>query len=346
MAFLDNSGDIILDAVLTDLGRQRLADGTAGSSTIVKFGLGDDEINYGTYDLAHPSGSAYYDLEIMQTPVFQATTATNANINYGLLKLTDTSLLYLPAISLNDGKLAVAVKRYVNMIYLCVNDETWRKVTSADTTTGPTDMKGIGTALQVANASTPFVILESGLDTFEIAATSANRSSYLVSPGLVDNTFTIMADSRLITRVGSLIPSSYLRNDDVNYVTEDLRLGFTTTTGTSDNLENYNSFTVRGINDGITEPATSGNDNDISAIKGPRGTLGGLNFDVPAELKTIAGGTTAREFSQYGTVNADLFSLGGSVAKYDYIDTTVYIMGDNSSATLQLPVRIIRYHGT
>ena len=27
MAFLDNSGDIILDAVLTDLGRKRLAEG-------------------------------------------------------------------------------------------------------------------------------------------------------------------------------------------------------------------------------------------------------------------------------------------------------------------------------
>ena len=58
MAFLDNSGDIILDAVLTELGRKRLAD---GDFQILKFGLGDDEINYGTYDLSHPSGSAYYD---------------------------------------------------------------------------------------------------------------------------------------------------------------------------------------------------------------------------------------------------------------------------------------------
>ena len=35
MAFLDNSGDIILDAVLTDLGRQRLAKGD-GSFKITK----------------------------------------------------------------------------------------------------------------------------------------------------------------------------------------------------------------------------------------------------------------------------------------------------------------------
>ena len=42
MAFLDNSGDIILDAVLTDTGRFRLAKGD-GSFKIVKFALGDDE---------------------------------------------------------------------------------------------------------------------------------------------------------------------------------------------------------------------------------------------------------------------------------------------------------------
>ena len=43
MAFLDNSGDIILDAVLTDTGRMRLAKGD-GSFNITKFALGDDEV--------------------------------------------------------------------------------------------------------------------------------------------------------------------------------------------------------------------------------------------------------------------------------------------------------------
>ena len=48
MAFLDNSGDIILDAVLTDTGRFRLAKGD-GSFKIAKFAFGDDEINYKLY---------------------------------------------------------------------------------------------------------------------------------------------------------------------------------------------------------------------------------------------------------------------------------------------------------
>ena len=74
MAFLDNSGDIILDAVLTDVGRQRLAKGD-GSFRITKFALADDEIDYTLYRNgnstlgAHPSGSAYYAIQIEQTPI-------------------------------------------------------------------------------------------------------------------------------------------------------------------------------------------------------------------------------------------------------------------------------------
>lgn len=45
MSFLDNSGDIILDMVLTDTGRFRLAKGD-GSFKIAKFACGDDEIDY------------------------------------------------------------------------------------------------------------------------------------------------------------------------------------------------------------------------------------------------------------------------------------------------------------
>ncbi len=46
MGFLDHStNNIILDAVLTDIGRQFLAKND-GSFSIHKFALGDDEVNY------------------------------------------------------------------------------------------------------------------------------------------------------------------------------------------------------------------------------------------------------------------------------------------------------------
>ena len=43
MAFQDNSGTIILDAVLTDVGRKRMVQ---GKFRVSKFLLGDDELDY------------------------------------------------------------------------------------------------------------------------------------------------------------------------------------------------------------------------------------------------------------------------------------------------------------
>jgi len=88
MGFLDNSGDIILDAVLTDTGRKRLARGD-GSFNVSKFALGDDEINYNLYNKNHSSGSAYYDIEILQTPVLEAFTN-----NTSTMKRSESVLLY------------------------------------------------------------------------------------------------------------------------------------------------------------------------------------------------------------------------------------------------------------
>ena len=103
MAFLDNSGDIILDAVLTDTGRMRLARGD-GSFKITKFALGDDEIDYSLYknanntNGAHSSGSAYYDIQILQTPVLEAFTNNGSMIKSKLLSVPRTNILYLPVI--------------------------------------------------------------------------------------------------------------------------------------------------------------------------------------------------------------------------------------------------------
>ena len=102
MAFLDNSGDILLDAVLTDTGRMRLAKGD-GSFKIVKFALGDDEINYELYNRDHTSGSAYYDLEVAQTPVLEAFTDNAASCRNKLVTYDNLELLFLPVLKLNES---------------------------------------------------------------------------------------------------------------------------------------------------------------------------------------------------------------------------------------------------
>ena len=123
MAFLDNSGDIILDAVLTDTGRMRLAKGD-GSFSITKFAFGDDEINYKLYDKNHSSGSAYYDIEILQTPVLEAFTNNTSLLKSKLLSISRTNLLYLPVIRRNstDG---LADNASTNMLTVLADENTY-----------------------------------------------------------------------------------------------------------------------------------------------------------------------------------------------------------------------------
>ena len=121
MAFLDNSGDIILDAVLTDTGRMRLARGD-GSFKIVKFALGDDEINYELYNKNHASGSAYYDLEILQTPVLEAFTDNAASMKSKLVSIPRNNLLYLPVLKLNEVYDTTATAKHTSGFFLVAVD--------------------------------------------------------------------------------------------------------------------------------------------------------------------------------------------------------------------------------
>jgi hypothetical protein len=95
MGFLNNSGDIILDVVLTDHGRKTLSRGD-GSFKITKFALGDEEVNYARYNSSHSSGSSYYDLEILQTPVLEAFTDNAASMKTKLITYENLELLFLP----------------------------------------------------------------------------------------------------------------------------------------------------------------------------------------------------------------------------------------------------------
>jgi hypothetical protein len=122
MAFLDNSGDIILDAVLTDTGRMRLAKGD-GSFKIAKFALGDDEINYELYNKNHASGSAYYDIEIIQSPVLEAFTNNTSMLKSKLVTISRTNLLYLPQI-INNTTVGLSSNSTNNILTVLVDQST------------------------------------------------------------------------------------------------------------------------------------------------------------------------------------------------------------------------------
>ncbi len=112
MAYLDNS-EIIVDAILTKKGREKLAAGQA--LNITQFALGDDEIDYELYDAAHPKGSAYYDSAIRAIPILEASPDETQNLRYKLVTLPKGTTK-IPQVSIgvteirtnqNAGKIAV-----------------------------------------------------------------------------------------------------------------------------------------------------------------------------------------------------------------------------------------------
>jgi hypothetical protein len=93
VGYLDNSGEIFIDAVLTDEGRERLSRND-GSFAIVRFRFGDDEIDYRFWN--ELTGSDSKDRKILDTPVFEAMTNEAVALRYPLVTIRNSRLQYLP----------------------------------------------------------------------------------------------------------------------------------------------------------------------------------------------------------------------------------------------------------
>lgn len=98
MGFLDSStNNIILDAVLTDLGRAMLARND-GSFSIVKFALGDDGVDY---SIIQKFGRTVGKEKIEKnTPILEASTNGNIALKHRLVTISNPNLLRMPTLSL------------------------------------------------------------------------------------------------------------------------------------------------------------------------------------------------------------------------------------------------------
>lgn len=98
MGFLDNStNNIIIDAVLTDLGRIALARND-GSFEIAKFALGDDEVDYGIIEkFGRTVGK---EKIIKNTPVLDANTNSAVALQSKLVSLPIPNLNRVPIVQL------------------------------------------------------------------------------------------------------------------------------------------------------------------------------------------------------------------------------------------------------
>jgi len=319
MGFLDNSGDIILDAVLTDLGRKRLAEGN-GSFKVAKFALGDDEIDYGLYDKNNTSGSAYYDINILQTPVLEAFTNNMSSMKSRLMSIARNDLLYLPVIKPNTLASAGSETDAQFGTYLILADQTTVLTLQSEGTNAllAGQMNG-----DVPTAGGGSIRVDQGLDTTELTADS------IIAADLLETQYFIQMDNRLGFLAG---PSTNNNSTET--------LGFTPTSLDDDNIATY-VFTLNDDSDVVTN-IPQGNP---SPIAGPRGTSVSFKIGSSLDLKT-----SAFLFNQLGTVGTttitgngtDLGPGAATPTSYKFIDSTIRISGITTGYTIDLPVRFVK----
>ena len=303
MGLLDNSGDIIIDAVLTDAGRERLARGD-NSFKIVKFALGDDEINYELFNATHPSGSAYQDIEILQTPVLEAPTDNGGALKHKLISIPRNDLLYLPVVKVNEENQANQRRQSggsVGTFVVCVNK------TSEDSFQ---PQNGIMFG-ENPDAGNIFIRVDQGLDTTEI---SSNRS---LDDTLVETRYIVEIDNRF----GQLVSINGVDLARPSYVDDD-------------NIASYN-FALGVDSDYVSENAVRGTSAG-QTIAGPRGTT--LQFKVLASLDL---NSSTYYFNQLGS-NVSMTDKAGASVTFDYIDTYIRVFGATTGRSVDIPVRYIR----
>ena len=356
MAYNDTSDSIIINATLTEKGKKLLS---RGRFKVAKFALGDDEIDYSLFNPEDRDDDTYFPA-LLNTKILEAYKDKNKNIQFGLnshdsgiLYLsTETieflepnlhaNLEYLPALKLNN-KLSYSPTLRNGRYYVSVNDETTRKVIESVTNFN---------FLQANNYETVKIVVESGIDNTgptEVAPTVGNRQEKIIKTFLLDKDFYVYADNRFVSTIVGIQQNS----EFLNFASGEKIINFKTAPeSVAISLENefeyfatYPLKTIQNLmfDEGATTPLTWSY--RYSALHGPRGAVSALNIKVDNELKVNSSGIRDARFSDYGTIDNYLFSEM-STSKFDYIDTTIYIIGGTTNARLQVPIRIIRYAGT
>tara|TARA_R110002124_G_scaffold116400_9_gene272905 strand:+ start:58317 stop:59264 length:948 start_codon:yes stop_codon:yes gene_type:complete len=314
MSFLDNSGDIILDAVLTDAGRERLAKGD-GSFKITKFALGDDEINYGNFDSTDPRGSAFYDLEILQTPVLEAFTNNTSNLKSKLITITRTNILYLPIMLINgNGGSAggipltdTGISVGGNIIPVAADSATMAGPAGSTTAVAaPRLNAAVGfNAYNAATSDSTPIVIDQGLNTNAISPATS------IPTDLYESQYQIQLDNRLfsLATVGAVVASPDFVDDD--------------------SIASYSVASADYISQ-IESVETAG-----SPIAGPRGSR--LTFGLRSSLDVQS---STYLFTTLGSEVSD------GTNTYYYIDTTVRVIGLTTGNSMDLPVRLFKYKST
>jgi hypothetical protein len=327
MAFLDNSGDIILDAVLTDLGRKRLA---AGNFRISKFALGDEEINYNLFNANDSRGSAFYDLEIMQTPVLEAFTSDQSLMKTRLLSFARNNILYMPVLKLNNKYSACKPDANISGFHLISDNTT---LTNSDTATGLVD-EGFINGLMDASGQTTHVCVDQGID----SGNDGLNIGQDLDPALLETAFIVKVDHRLLRLQAYTGENSY-RTLTNQFIDDDAVATYYVIQGQEGSPILGPRAEVAGrTRDKITPTSTELT--DIGTTEMFAGPLGNILRIVPRVSNSVQQSTSL--FTELGSTASSLSYRGGTISSYRYIDTVMNVTGVTTGYSIDVPIRIIK----
>jgi len=215
MGFLDHStNNIIIDAVLTDQGRQMLAD-NRGRFKIAFFSLADDEVDY---TIIEKFGRAVGKEKISKnTPIFEAQTKANLALKNRLLTLPDPTVIRLPSLSLTATNLTS------NILAFNTSTSTTNAVSVEQVITGETTIPdGVSDTTFTVLVPDRFLSVQGKTEisvesTTRIASYSVTRSetnksngamanlTLILQPGLDDTIFNIYGDSDNKNKITSVV---------------------------------------------------------------------------------------------------------------------------------------------
>jgi len=316
MAFQDNSGDIILDVVLTDEGRRRLAKGD-GSFKITKFALGDEEINYELYNTAHSSGSSHYDLEILQTPILEAFTNNTSTMKTKLLSIPRNDLLYLPILKLNEVA-STDVQMHASGSYMI----------SADRSTEDDTLQGTNNCIAIASDNThvPGFILGASLSQagsyirVDAGIDNKNSTTSITDTSLVETQFMIEMDSRF----GQLVSTDGKTRLSPDSVDDDHQAIY---------------ILSKAINPSFVQtPAVSNETSTTKPIQGP--VFANVIFKILASQNLQTG------YYYFDRMGGSTTMLGydGGQSNVKFIDSIVRVSGVTTGYSLDIPVRYVKLY--
>jgi hypothetical protein len=337
MAFIDNSGDIILDAVLTDEGRRRLAAGD-GSFRIAKFALGDDEIDYSLYensnhpDGRHASGSAYYDLSILQSPVLEAFTNNVGSVRSKLINYTRNDFLYLPVIELNNLKLPTTPGSRFSTFTSVVPSNGYLITADITTSQAFNDLdKASGVLMGDTNsvqAQSP-IVFDQGLDSVDLSAAMMD-----IGDPRRETQYMLELDNRLF----EVMPST---NENTvatpSYIDDDQVATYLFMMNTNPHYFAPNA-TVNDFN-------LENNGNVTAAQQSPIGssTLGTGRFGTRFGMKLRASLDVQTSTNLFTTLGGTaIIPASGGNTNFYYIDTVLRLTGYTTGYRVDVPLRIIK----